>query len=76
MKDSAQGTYIELNGSEAKAKLHEFSLGVKHLIINKEQRKLDFISQFSSKLSANDFPVVFVIEIKELTGRMRNYYKS
>lgn len=65
------GTFEELEGSTAKAYLHDFSLGVKDLIIRKEQRKLDFINQFSSKIYKDDFPVVFLIQIEEITGRMR-----
>jgi nitroimidazol reductase NimA-like FMN-containing flavoprotein (pyridoxamine 5'-phosphate oxidase superfamily) len=67
----AQGVFVELTKSGAKAKLHEFSLGVKDLIINKELRELDFISQFSSKISTNELPVVFIIKIEEVTGKMR-----
>lgn len=67
----AHGVFNELKGSEAKAKLHEFSLGVKDLIINKEHRKLDFISEFSSKIYKDDLPVIFIIKIEEITGRMR-----
>lgn len=69
----AQGVFVELSGSNAKSKLHEFSLGVKDLIIDKEHRKLDFISEFSSKIYKDDLPVVFVIKIDEITGRMRNH---
>ncbi|WP_299113925.1 pyridoxamine 5'-phosphate oxidase family protein [uncultured Winogradskyella sp.] len=65
------GRFTEIKGSEAKAKLHEFSLGVKDLIINKEHRKLDFISEFSSKIYKDDLPVIFVIKVEEVTGRMR-----
>jgi nitroimidazol reductase NimA-like FMN-containing flavoprotein (pyridoxamine 5'-phosphate oxidase superfamily) len=65
------GTYEELEGSNAKAYLHDFSLGVKDLIIRKEQRKLDFINQFSSKIYGDDLPIVFLINIEEITGRMR-----
>ncbi|MBC8757058.1 pyridoxamine 5'-phosphate oxidase family protein [Kordia sp. YSTF-M3] len=65
------GTYQELDGSNAKAYLHDFSLGVKDLIIRKEQRKLDFINQFSSKIYKDDMPIVFLIKIEEVTGRMR-----
>ena len=67
----AQGVFVELKGSGAKAKLHEFSLGIKHLIITKEHRKLDFISQFSSKIYKGNLPVVFVIKVEEVTGKMR-----
>lgn len=65
------GTYEELHGSIAKAYLHDFSLGVKDLIITKEQRKLDFINQFSSEIHKGDLPIVFLIRIDEITGRMR-----
>ncbi|WP_298423354.1 pyridoxamine 5'-phosphate oxidase family protein [uncultured Kordia sp.] len=65
------GTYEELEGSTAKAYLHDFSLGVKDLIIKKENRKLDFINQFSSKIYKDDFPVIFLIKIDEITGRIR-----
>ncbi|QHI35638.1 hypothetical protein IMCC3317_09840 [Kordia antarctica] len=66
------GTYQELQGSEAKAYLHDFSLGVKDLIITKEHKKLDFINQFSSKIAKDDVPIVFLIKIEEITGRMRS----
>ena len=66
-----QGVFIELIGSEAKAQLHKFSLGVKHLIIKKEHRELDYISEFSSKIYNDDLPVVFTIKIEEITGKIR-----
>ncbi len=71
-----QGVFIEITGSEAKAKLHKFSLGVKDLIIRKEQRELDFISEFSSKIYNDDLPVVFIIQIDEITGKIRLHDKS
>ncbi|WP_040278891.1 pyridoxamine 5'-phosphate oxidase family protein [Psychroserpens damuponensis] len=67
----AHGTFLELFGSDAKAQLHIFSLGVKDLIIKKEHRKLDFISEFSSKIYKDDLPIVFQIKIEEITGKMR-----
>ena len=66
-----QGIFNELEGSVAKAQLHEFSLGVKDLILKKEQRKLDFISEFSSKIYNDDLPIVFTIKIEEITGKIR-----
>lgn len=68
-----QGTFKEQLGSSAKSLLHQFSLGVKDLILRKELRDLDFISQFSSKIYKDDLPVIFSIEIDEITGRMRKY---
>tara|TARA_B100000809_G_scaffold371_1_gene406 strand:+ start:1267 stop:1716 length:450 start_codon:yes stop_codon:yes gene_type:complete len=64
-----KGTYKEHNGSGAKAILHEFSLGIKKIIINEKQKDLDFMNQFSDKSYANDIPVIFTIEIEEITGK-------
>ena len=69
----AQGVFTELSGSEAKSKLHKFSLGVKDLIIKKEHRELDFISEFSSKIYKDDLPVIFIINLEEITGKMRSH---
>ncbi len=68
---AVHGKYEELQGSSAKALLHEFSLGAKDIIMRKELRDLDFISEFSAKINSNDIPIVFVINIEEMTGRMR-----
>ena len=68
-----QGVYKEEEGSTAKALLHQFSLGVKDLILRKELRDLDFISQFSSKIYKDDIPIVFTISVDEITGRMRKF---
>ncbi len=67
------GKYEELEGGTAKAHLHDFSLGVKDLIIKREHRKLDYISQFSSKIYKDDFPIIFLIHIEEITGKMRRH---
>ena len=71
--ESAQirGIYEQIFGNEAKAYLHEFSLGIKHLITRKEKRNLNFISEFSSKISKDEVPIVFIIKVEEITGRMR-----
>lgn len=66
------GTYEELEGSTAKAYLHDFSLGVKDLIFQEKKQKPDFIYEFSSKITKGDFPVIFLIHIEEITGRMRS----
>jgi len=60
-------------GSDAKAYLHAFSLGVKDVIIEKEHTKLDFISEFSSKIYKGDTPIVFLIKIEEITGKKRRH---
>ena len=66
------GIFEQHFGSDAKAFLHKFSLGVKDIIIEKEHRKVNFISEFSSKIYKDDFPSVFLIKINEITGKMRN----
>ena len=69
----AHGAFEQVFGSEAKAYLHEFSLGVKDLTIKKENRNLSFISEFSSKISKGEIPIVFIIKVSEVTGRMRRH---
>lgn len=68
----AYGTFRELIGVDAKTQLHSFTLGVKDLIINKEHRKLDFIEQFSAKFNQEDMPAVFIININDITGKLRH----
>ncbi len=65
------GTFEEHTGSGAKSLLHNFSLGVKKIISNKEERELDFINQFSNKVNDNDIPITFTIEIEDITGIRR-----
>jgi hypothetical protein len=68
-----QGIYEEHTGSDAKAILHQFSLGIKKIILNQEQRDLDFINQFSSKIYDDDLPIVFTIKIEDITGKRREF---
>ncbi|WP_179344399.1 pyridoxamine 5'-phosphate oxidase family protein [Winogradskyella ursingii] len=68
-----KGTYEESSGSTAKALLHQFSLGVKELIIRKELRDLNFLSEFSSKIENDEIPIVFTITMDEITGRIRKF---
>ena len=65
------GSYNEHTGSDAKALLPQFSLGVKDLISRKEKRNLSFIKDFSSKIEKDEIPIVFTIQIEDITGRMR-----
>jgi nitroimidazol reductase NimA-like FMN-containing flavoprotein (pyridoxamine 5'-phosphate oxidase superfamily) len=67
----AHGVYEEISGPDAKKYLHEFTLGIKDLILRKEERNLHFISEFSSKTYTNNLPIVFKINIEEMTGRKR-----
>jgi|TARA_R110000751_G_scaffold168699_1_gene274631 nitroimidazol reductase NimA-like FMN-containing flavoprotein (pyridoxamine 5'-phosphate oxidase superfamily) len=68
-----QGIYEEHTGSSAKAILHQFSIGVKKIILNQEQRHLDFINQFSSRIYNDDIPIVFTINIEGITGKRREF---
>ena len=65
------GTFELHYGSDAKAYLHQFSLGIKDIITEKEHKKPDFISEFSSKIYKDEVPFVFTINIDEMTGKKR-----
>ena len=65
------GVFEEYIGSDAKAYLHKFSLGVKNVIMEKEHKKVDFISEFSSKIFNENVPTVFIIKIEGITGKKR-----
>ncbi|MAX69980.1 MAG: flavin mononucleotide-binding protein [Flavobacteriaceae bacterium] len=68
----AHGTFEEMEGSHAKALLHEFSLGIKDLVLRKELVDLDYIHEFSAKIETDNLPIVFIIHIDEITGRLRH----
>lgn len=66
------GKFDELGGIDAKNLLHTFSLGVKEIINRKEEKELQFIHEFSSKLDAEgSSPIVYRINIEEITGKQR-----
>lgn len=65
------GVFEQHFGSDAKAYLHKFSLGVKQVVLEKEHKKLDFISEFSSKIFNENVPAVFIIKIEGITGKKR-----
>ena len=67
----AHGEFEQLFGSDAKAYLHTFSLGIKKLIELKELKELSFISEFSSKAINENIPMIFIIKIDEIKGKMR-----
>ncbi|WP_055444494.1 pyridoxamine 5'-phosphate oxidase family protein [Lacinutrix himadriensis] len=70
------GKFEQHFGSDAKAYLHKFSLGIKDIILEKEQSKANFISDFSSKIYKDDIPAVFLIKITEITGKKRLDFKA
>lgn len=65
------GAFEQLFGSEAKSYLHDFSLGIKSLVVEKELKELSFISEFSSKLINENMPMIFILKIEAMTGKMR-----
>ena len=67
------GNFEQHFGSDAKSYLHQFSLGVKDVILEKKHVKLDFISDFSSQIYKGDIPQVFLIRIDHVTGKKRRH---
>jgi len=67
----AHGKYEELDAGDAKGYLREFAAGIKDLILRKEEKNLQFISDFSSKSYKGDIPVVFKIILDDLSGKLR-----
>lgn len=67
----AHGKFEQIFGTDAKSYLHSFSLGIKELIERKELKELSFISEFSSKAINENIPMIFIIKIDEITGKMR-----
>lgn len=67
----AHGTFEEMDRIDAKQLLHKFSDGVKSLILKKEHKSTEFISEFSNKLYSRGIPIVFRIHIDEITGKRK-----
>ena len=63
------GHYKEVSGSEAKKYLHEFTKGIKNIILRKEDKNLNCISDFSHKMNTQNIPIVFKIVIHEMSGK-------
>ena len=67
----AHGRFEELSGIDAKYHLHEFAEGVKGIIMRKEGKKTNSISEFSSKIESEDQPIVYRIILDEMTAKYR-----
>lgn len=65
------GVFEELQGIDAKYLLHEFTQNVKKKITQKEGSHPKFIGEFSSKLAEQGIPIVYRINIDEITGKYR-----
>tara|TARA_R110002126_G_scaffold277560_1_gene423491 strand:- start:56637 stop:57089 length:453 start_codon:yes stop_codon:yes gene_type:complete len=69
----AHGIFEELTGIDAKSHLQEFAIGIKDIILKREEKNLHFIGEFSSKVYVNEIPIIFKITLDEITGRTRNH---
>lgn len=65
------GTFEELSGSAAKKYLHNFSQGVQGTIEHAKGEKPKFIQDFSSRLQDREMPIVYRININDITGKIR-----
>lgn len=65
------GSYVELEGIDAKHMLRQFSDGVKSILKRTKGKETQFISEFSAKIEAEKIPVVFRIQIDAITGKKR-----
>jgi uncharacterized protein len=66
------GVFKELTGPDAKFYLHEFANGVRS-VLNRTEKYVQFISDFSSKLNSKVPPVVYAIEVLDITGKYRKF---
>lgn len=65
------GTFEELLGSAAKKYLHKFVQGVQDTIERTKGEKPKFIGDFSSRLQEREMPIVYRININDITGKIR-----
>ncbi len=65
------GKFEELEGSTAKQYLHRFSEGVQDVISKIEGASPRFIQDFSSRLQKRGMPIVYRINITDITGKYR-----
>ncbi|RRQ50891.1 flavin mononucleotide-binding protein [Maribacter algicola] len=65
------GTFEELKGIDAKHMLHEFSEGIKNILSRTKGMDSEYISEFSAKIESDCSPIVFRININEITGKKR-----
>ncbi len=65
------GTFEELESTDAKHMLRQFSQGVKKILNRTKGKDTRFISDFSAKIEAEETPVVFRIKINDITGKSR-----
>ncbi len=65
------GTFEELEGSAAKKYLHKFAQGVQSAVERINDEKPKFIGDFSSRLQEREMPIVYRMNINDITGKIR-----
>lgn len=65
------GIFEELVGSAAKKYIHKFAHGVQDTIERVKGEKTKFIGDFSSRLQERKMPIVYRIQIRAITGKIR-----
>ena len=70
------GTFEPLKGVSAKVNLYKFTAGLRNIVLKKEHKKANFISELSSKIYNNENLVVFIIRIKQLIGKKRITFEA
>ncbi|MEX0289970.1 MAG: pyridoxamine 5'-phosphate oxidase family protein [Flavobacteriaceae bacterium] len=70
------GKFEELEGSTAKLVLHKFAQGVQETISKTGRTSPKFIGDFSSRLSQRKMPIVYRINISEISGKYRNDHQQ
>ncbi|AVR46823.1 flavin mononucleotide-binding protein [Christiangramia fulva] len=66
-----KGSFEELSRSDAKHMLHSFSEGVKKIILDKKNKNLTYLKEFSAKMDAPDESIIYRIKISDIQGRKR-----
>jgi nitroimidazol reductase NimA-like FMN-containing flavoprotein (pyridoxamine 5'-phosphate oxidase superfamily) len=66
------GKFEEINGTEAKFKLHQFANGVRAVISKKEEGNPQFISDFSSDIYSEETTIVYKIKLDDFVGKEVN----
>jgi len=67
------GKFEELGGTHAKQQLHKFAVGIKKILLIKENKQPQLISDFSSKTLRNGLPIVYRISVLDMTGKYRKH---
>ncbi|MFK7811601.1 MAG: pyridoxamine 5'-phosphate oxidase family protein [Maribacter sp.] len=70
------GHFEELEGSTAKKYLHRFAEGVQDTIVKSNGEKPKFIQDFTSRLQKGTIPIIYRVNISDITGKFRDDEKN